>query len=291
MINIRILCLMLIFSHSISYAAENVIDESLYRSDQPQVLNNSENLKNQKKNDQLKIIEDFKLAYQKVEKPKFLMFWHRELSDDINSAQELSGTVSSTGELKRDNYFRVIKVQWKNGTERSVSLIPKVRDVEFASGFHQQMRSAGAILVDRNSAIRFNALDKTKNGISENEFNFQTIEAETLSKYAQYFIEINFIQDDDSKGGFEPRVTVIKTDTGEIVADVVPSHLYKSDGDNNNWTTTNEGFVKSSENVDNGQWKTDSKGFVKVSNKKTSIQEGKDVATELMKALVEGWHS
>jgi hypothetical protein len=280
----RTCLLILALASNASYATDN-----LYRADQPPVLNASANQTLQKAQSEENIIKDFKSQYQRIENPKFLMFWHRDFSDNINSNQEISASVTSAGTLPRNNYTQVLKLQWKNGSERSFSWLSSAASAEFEVGFSQVLRSGGMSLVDRNTAIRMTALDKTNKGISEENQNFQTIEASALAKFAKYFIEVNFIPDSESKNGTEPRVTVINSTTGEIIADVVPSDLYKKDTGKTSFIATNNGFVATTENPPSGEWKADDKGFIKKANKRDLKEEGRQVGYVVMKSLSESW--
>lgn len=286
-----LVCLTLAFCSGIALADDRGGSEALYRADQPAVLKAGVDADTKKKQDDARLIGNFRASYERAERPKFLMMWHRELSDNINSNKEINGTVSSTGLAARNNYQQIIKVQWKDGSERAVSLLPPARGAEFESGFQQTLRNAGVKLVDRNTAIRMTALDKVKKGASENDFNFQTIEARALETYAGYFIEVRFVPDLEAKGGTEPRVTVISSSTGEILVDVVPSGLYKNDGGKASWSAISEGFIKSSDGATDGEWKTDSKGFVKQPRQRGGQEEGRAVALVIMQSLAEVWGS
>lgn len=289
---LTIAALALVAAGNAPAAGDKPVNEALYRADQPPVLKEYADRnaqKEQRAQSEAQVIGNFRAAYQRASRPKFLMLWHRELSDNINSNREVTAAVSSVGERARDNFQRTINVQWKDGSERPVSLLPPARGAEFESGFQQAWRSAGAALVDRNTAIRMTALNKTKEGTSENSFNFQTIEATALADYASYFIEARFVPDPDAKGGTEPRVTVISSRTGEILADIVPSSLYKQDADGESWMATDAGFVKSAEGASEGEWRTDSKGFVKVARKRGGQEEGRAVALAIMQLMADNW--
>lgn len=284
-------CLIIAFCSGMVRADDRSSNETMYRADQPAVLKAGVDAYVKKTQDEARLIGNFRTSYERAERPKFLMMWHRELSDNINSNKEINGTVTSTGLAARNNYQQIIKVQWKDGSERAVSLLPPARGAEFESGFQQTLRNAGVKLVDRNTAIRMTALDKVKKGGNENDFNFQTIEARALETYAGYFIEVRFIPNPEAKGGTEPRVTVISSSTGEILVDVVPSTLYKNDGGTTSWSASNEGFIKSADGAADGEWKTDSKGFVKQPRKRGGQEEGRAVALAIMQSLAEVWGS
>lgn len=276
--------LMLALTVNTSYASEN-----LYRADQPPIINEKVGNNGQKDQVEASIIKDFKSQYKRIENPKFLMLWHRDFSDNINSNQEVSASVTTTGTLPRNNFNQIVKVQWKNGSERSVSWLSSANSAEFEVGFSQVLRSGGMSLIDRNTAVRMTALDKANKGTAESDLNFQTVEASALAKYAKYFIEVNFIPDSESKGGTEPRVTVIDSSSGEIIADVVPRDLYKKDTGKTSFIATNDGFIASTENPPSGEWKINDKGFIKKVNKRDLQEEGRQVAYAVMKSLSNSW--
>ncbi len=261
--------------------------EGLYRDGQPEVLNGAAERAKQKTASETQIVAAFRTAYQRAKRPSFLMLWHRELSDNIDSSREITASTTSSGVLARDNYERTVTVQWKNGAERPVSLLPPAHSAEFESGFHQALRAAGVTLVDRNTAIRMTALAKVKTGAKEGALNFQTVEASALAGYARYFIEVRFVHDGEASGGTEPRVTVIDSGSGAILADVVPSALYKPGAER--WATTASGFAKSTESADAAEWAADATGFRKVARKRGGLEEGRQVALALMQSLADAW--
>jgi hypothetical protein len=270
-------------------ASDVLCDEPQYRPDQSPVMNGAAERAAQKAQSEGRIVAAFRAAYLRMNKPSFLMLWHRELSDNIDSGREVTAAVSSSGERARDNFDRTVSVRWKNGSEHPVSLLPPARSAEFESGFHQTLRGAGAVLVDRNTAIRMTALGKVKTGARESDLNFQTVEASALAGYAKYFIEARFVPDGEAKGGTEPRITVIDSSSGEILADVVPSALYKQGA--GKWMATGAGFAKVAEESGQTEWKADEKGFVKQEKKRSGLEEGRLVALAIMQALADIWES
>lgn len=231
----------------LALATANAQPQDLYRPGQPATLNGAEDRARHAVQEEAEALASFRTAYIKAGKPAFLMMWHRELSDNVDSTREASATLASSGERARDNYERTIKVQWKEGSERAISLLPPARGAEFEAGFQQALLKAGAVLVDRNTAIRMSALRRVQGGAKESGLNFQTLEAGALAVYARYFIEIRFIPDARADGGSEPRVTVIDSGSGAIITDLVASDVYKGESairDKTVWVTTDQGFAK-----------------------------------------------
>lgn len=262
--------------------AADTTSSNLYRNAQPVTLSGqSEQAQQQSKAEQAKATAAFKAGYARAGKPKIALFWNRTLSDDVSSTAEVTGTLTSTGIRARDNYQVTIRVAAQSGSEKNYSLAPPPRAAEFESGFQSALREAGAVFVDRSAIIRLSALGKTKAGEQAKDLDYQTLEMSALADYAQYFAEVNFIRDADSTGGLEVRVTVISTSTGEVIADVVPTELYKSDDDTGTWVASDSGFKKQTGGGDT-QWRADDAGFYKTTRKKTGIDEGRRVAYALM---------
>lgn len=267
-------------------ATAQELDPSLYRADQPEVLQHAQAGKKANQQSEQAVIEAFKSVYIKAGRPKIVMFWHRDLSDEISSSQEATATEHSSGAMPWDNYDRVIKIESKSGAEKQVLLTPSARTAEFESGLHKTLFKGGVSFVDRNTVIRLVGLDKAGNGQKTKDLDYQTVEMESIARFAQYIAEVNFVRDPQSKGGFEPRITVISTSTGEIVADVVPGELYKLDQDPGRWVTTENGVVRQSVEGD-GAWTIGENGFQKKARKVTSIEDGHRVAVALMQQLTE----
>lgn len=193
-----------------------------YRPDQPAVLEGAAERNRQESAQRKEALDKFSALYRQHQRPSFLMMWHRELSDSISSVNEKQATLTSVGERAADNFQRTLKVRWNDGSERTLMLGAPSGMAEFESGFHQALRKAGVALVDRNTAIRMTALGEVKRGASEEKFNFQTVEAKALAGFAKFFVEVRLVA--DAKGGEPaPRVTIINSESGEIIADVVAS--------------------------------------------------------------------
>lgn len=261
-------------------------DQSLYRSDQPAVLNGQAERKQARAAEDAAIISAFKTAYAKAGKPKIALFWHRELSDNITSTREATITDNSSGQMPWDNYTRIIKIESKVGPERAVSLAPPARAAEFESGFQRAMRANGVSFIDREAIVRLTSMKKTQDGQASKDQDFQTLEMESLAGYAQYFAEVNLVPDPDSRDGLEPRVTVISSSTGEVIADVVPSELYKLADNDGQWVATERGFERQLDDTEK-QWKVDESGIYRKIKKRTGLEEGHRVAIAVMQQMTE----
>ena len=243
------------------------------REGMPAVLDGAATRARQRAEADARALADFGAAYQRAQRPAFLMMWHRELSDNIDSGKEVSATAVGSGELARDNYARTIKLQWKQGAEHPVSLLAPARAAEFESGFQQTLARAGVALVDRNTAVRMTALKRVEGGASESALNFQTVEASALARFARYFIELRFVPDASAAGGSVARVTVIESQSGVILADLLASEVLL------------DAAGKPAPPA-GGEWvAVDGKGFERRERPHSQQEDGRQLAQALMRAL------
>ena len=243
------------------------------REGMPAVLDGAATRARQRAEADARALADFGAAYQRAQRPAFLIMWHRELSDNIDSGKEVSATAVGSGELARDNYARTIKLQWKQGAEHPVSLLAPARAAEFESGFQQTLARAGVALVDRNTAVRMTALKRVEGGASESALNFQTVEASALARFARYFIELRFVPDANAAGGSVARVTVIESQSGVILADLLASEVLL------------DAAGKPAPPA-GGEWvAVDGKGFERRERPHSQQEDGRQLAQALMRAL------
>ena len=212
------------------------------------------------------------------------VFWDRELSDSITSTQEAGVAYTSTGVAPWDNHSGIIRITTRTGSERAVSFVAPARSAEFASGFQRTLRAGGVVFVDREAIVRLTSLKKTGSGTQASAVDFQTLEMEALAGFARFLVELNMLPDPDSVTGYEPRVTVIDTRNGEVVADVVPADLYKADARRGQWTATDQGLFRASPGG-SGKWVADENGIHREIRQSTGVEEGQQVALELMRQL------
>jgi hypothetical protein len=248
------------------------VAESNYRENQPPTLNDTAERHAAADAERANVAADFKSAYANARRPKIALLWHRELNDSISATREASAQVTSQGALPEHNYDVKIKVESKGGAVRAYSLAPPPRAAEFESGFQSALRDSGVQFVDRNTIIRLSA---SRSAQGAKDLDYQSVEMSALSEYAEYFAEINFIDDATAKGGLQVRVTVISTRTGVIVADVVPTGLYHPDPDHPD-QSERESTV----------WRTGDSGFEKVERRQNGADEGRKVAFALMEQMI-----
>lgn len=272
-------------------AAPALAQDGPYRANQPPVLQGQADTVAQARKAQQLALSDYQAAYRRAGAPKFLMMWHRELSDKISSAREIQATQARSGPSPRNNFEQLITIRWQDGSERAVSLLAPEQNAEFETGFHQALRAGGTVLVDRNTAIRMTALAKSKQGAREEDMNFQSVEASALADYAQYFIEVRLLPAAAS-GRSEARVTVIGSRTGEILADVM-----SNDGAApavRPGTPAELGYIPRAQTTaaEPGAWTTDEHGFARrAAAPRSARDEGQAAAQVVMRALAEAWSS
>lgn len=271
-------------------AAPALAQDGPYRANQPPVLQGQTDTVAEARKAQQLALSDYQAAYRRAGAPKFLMMWHRELSDKISSAREIQAVQARSGPAPRNNFEQVITIRWKDGAERAVSLLAPEQNAEFETGFHQALRAGGTTLVDRNTAIRMTALAKARQGAREEDMNFQTVEASALADYAQYFIEVRLLP--AASGRSEARVTVIGSRTGEILADVM-----SNDGAApavRPGTPAELGYIPQTPmtSAQPGAWTTDEHGFARrAAAPRTARDEGQATAQLVMRALADAWTS
>lgn len=278
----RIVLLLLALTTGGALAQEQT---DLYRPGEPEVLDGASVRARNAAQADARALAAFRDTYQRAGRPAFLMMWHRELSDNIDSGREVSATTVGSGERARDNFERTVKVQWKNGSERAVSLLAPSRAAEFEVGFQQTLRNAGAVLVDRNTAIRMSVLQQVKGGARESALNFQTVEAGALSAYAKYFIEVRFLSHQAASQGGAPRITVLDSSSGAIVADLMGNE--SSSDSQRTWKASERGFESGRASGEATDWVADSHGFSRQARARTMKDEGRLAAEALMKVLAD----
>ena len=247
-------------------------DAALMREGQPPVLDGAAERARARAEADARALAEFGAAYQRAQRPAFLMLWHRELSDSLDSGKEVTASAVSSGELARDNFARTIKLQWKQGSERPVSLLAPAAAAAFETGFQQTLAAAGVALVDRNTAVRMTALKQVQGGASESALNFQTVEASALAGFARFFVELRFVP--DGAGGNVGRVTVIDSASGVIAADLLVSEVLKDE--------------RARPAAGKSDWvAVDGKGFVRQPQARSLQDDGRAVAQALMRALTD----
>lgn len=199
--------------------------------------------------DKRQLRTDFLTAYKQADKPKFLVLWQRTLSDQMSAVHERSITTQSTGASNEDNYQRQTRIEWKENLKGEVSLLPPAQAAGFEAGFISTLRSAGAKVVDRNTAIRLQALKQVAKGTAAKNLDAQLVEMEALSEFADYFISINFIDGLATDEAASPHIVIINSKTGEVIVDVIadepsqPENTAPLGGTTRKWKVGKSGFV------------------------------------------------
>ncbi|WP_144037373.1 hypothetical protein [Sphingomonas sp. TZW2008] len=176
----------------------------------------------------------FAAAYARARSPRIVVFWNRELTDDLDTDREqvttLSGTTSSNGETHRADYTRrragyadmsSSSTEHVEGEIRSTSRrIDKGRrasvhseaiDFDIERGFCDTLAGAGVRLVDRTAILR-------AAGLAANTTNVQEAEARGLLDRAELLIEVVPMTDPRTPSGTSYRIIARELSTGRVLA-------------------------------------------------------------------------
>ncbi|MBX9746746.1 MAG: hypothetical protein K2X34_07580 [Hyphomonadaceae bacterium] len=169
-------------------------------------------------------------------KPRILVYWNRQLTDDILSKsrlREIDETTTEDGRTTLDKttasgpesvrhvddqgMSRKRTERWSEETQSTggeyatMATLPSWR---LESAFTNVFLSAGARLVDRNSALRTLSASTAVGP----EQDLQRIEAKALSGRADYLVEVLPMEEKGSPTGMIFRVKVTRTADTQVIA-------------------------------------------------------------------------
>lgn len=267
-------------------------DASRYRAGEPAVLEGAKERIQTAQVAEEQVLAAFIRAYAAVGRPRMAILWHRDLTDEISSRKKIAGSVmtepAAAGSGLEAGVQTVTMEFDTGGSGRTASPLPAARDAQFQTGLESALRSAGVRLVDRNTAVRLTALEDVKRGGDAAALDTQAVEMSALVAHSDYFVEISFVPGAANEAPM-PRIAVIASVSGEVLADLMPS-LQPDGGNANRWVAAERGFVRS-EAPDEVMLMADENGFHRAPLKSTGVTEGRVAALALMQRLAESWTS
>ena len=164
----------------------------------------------------------FRAAYARAKRPRMMVFWNRTLSEEVASNYRTTGRAASAGVVVGGPGYvaGASASEVSIGRERDKELprrtLTEVDDFAVESAFTSALSANGAVLVDRNVAMR------TARGArgAGPEANIQEIETQAATGRAQLLIEVNQTPADTASGAAY-RVTVKDLRTARILANVL----------------------------------------------------------------------
>ncbi len=182
------------------------------------------------------VIDMFSESYKKHSSPRIVIFWNRDLTDEVVTSYQGSMTIrnSMQGGDSRTNNKTVSQIGSSLNNERdtwyetssrfSVGVDrndPKQRtglrelvDWKVEGAFKRTLLSSGARLIDRELIFRTNG----KNADANERVNRQRIETESLLGNAELLMEVLLAADESEYSGIIFKVSVTDIASGETIA-------------------------------------------------------------------------
>ncbi len=165
----------------------------------------------------------FASAYQRAGRPRVVVFWNRELSEEVGTSYTdvMRGHVEERAGIDRGEAYRTSDVEVTAGTERNdvqrrSSEFTERTDWKFEATFVSGLAQAGVNMVDRAMIVR-----RSGRGVQTNTPNHQAIEMDALQGYADILVEVLQTPDADAPSGTSFRVTAKRISNGRILAQFV----------------------------------------------------------------------
>lgn len=161
----------------------------------------------------------FASAYQRAGRPRVVVFWNRELSEETGTSY--SGVVRGHSEQRTgfdgDELYTTNDTEVRAGVERNdlqrrSSEFTERTDWKFESTFLSGLAQSGVNVVDRTMIVRRSG---RKAGNTPNQ---QAIEMDALQGYADILIEVLQTGDDGAPSGVSFKVTAKRISNGRILA-------------------------------------------------------------------------
>lgn len=259
-------------------------DASLYRKDQPAVLERESPAAAQQQRAQA-ITAAFAKAYAKAGGPRVLLLWHRAVSDSFSDQLQLTRTHVSVGERPQDNRASQLVLSWKGQPPQAVSLLAPASAADYETALLEPLLSAGVRLVDRSMAIRMTALKASgaasspASAIAGAALEAPMIEAQAFSELADQVLQVQLLPDAKAALGWRTRLTVIEVRSGTVLADSMRSTTAST----GSTSGSNLARVGPAAQVDTQrEWQATERGFVATQRPVTVRQSAQEDALGLM---------
>lgn len=179
----------------------------------------------------------FRAAYTRAKRPRIVIFWNREFTDEVgtkyedytalhsrtdNAAQGSSASVAGWGwsaSAGQATSSSETNAEIRSGTDRVTDnrregAYGEAVDFDIESAFTNTLQGAGATLVDRTSIMRTTGLAKGAGARS----NVQGIETSAILGKADIVLEIVQLADSRKSTGVSYRVIARNVRTGRVLA-------------------------------------------------------------------------
>lgn len=187
----------------------------------------------------LMALDRFRMAYARVGSPRIIVFWNQEFSDEVASeyedklfrdattneqetevSEETSGPAGAVATRDRNLIRREISEETaatKRVRQKRAQLVSEPVMWQMEENFHQTLDTGGAVVVDRNLAMR-------RTGLSANageRANVQAIEMEALSANADIVVEVLMTPDSRAPDGISFRLSARDLRSGRMIVNFI----------------------------------------------------------------------
>ncbi|HWV60565.1 MAG TPA: hypothetical protein VN034_07925 [Sphingopyxis sp.] len=224
-------------------------------------------------------------AYSRAGRPRLVIFWNRELTDQLAtqsdrivqversmsaaSAAGISADGRRAGRTDRSDSVETLRVGTREvDGERPIAALTNSTDWAVMSGFNSRLQSAGVLLVDRAVALRALAAAST----AEDRQDRQTIETKALADKAEIILTVMQTPQSGTPLGAAFLVEAKRVNSGEILA-----------------TVSDTGEPPPAKP---GRFVAGANGFVREAPRAPTAEEiGRELADRLMARLATNWNA
>lgn len=176
---------------------------------------------------------NFRASYGRAGRPAILVMWNRDFSDEVSSnyrstfnaesETDSRATVARTYDGAEATYSRRSRVSADSGDERQstgrAALVSESTDFAIEAAFNNALASAGAILIDRNIAMRTTASGRRAGAAP----NVQAIETDAAMGRASLLVEVLQTSVEGAPNGIGFRVNVKDLKKARVLASFTTS--------------------------------------------------------------------
>jgi len=251
--------------------------------------------------DQMEVVKAFFKENRKNKRPRFLLFWNRELSDEVvtyyidytakagaarcrsgwtyQGCRAFNGTASTdkgaatvtANSLGAGSSYSGVNVEFDGvirlNKDQAREQLREVLNMKLENTFKQYFIKGGARLINREMAIRVTGSKAQTN----EKVNTHSLETAALQGKADYLVEVVLVPDFESETGLSFQANVVGIETAETIASIyteamppVVEHRY--------YEATDKGF----------QERSHVEGL-------TDVNVGKQLAIDTMREITDYW--
>lgn len=233
------------------------------------------------------ITKRFGTALRSHGRPRFAIYWNRQLADHISDWYGVERLVINerTGQQAGSTTTIEDQIRISGGGQRAGHA--ETWEWEFQDGFIGPFRQAGAAVIDRGTIMRMTAAQ----GQSAD------IEATALLGRADYLIEVLDTPSTATTVGYELRARVIKVASGEIVGMVNSRSMASWQYSGPRYQGSNRGYIRVDD--DNNpqigpqptevRWRASSSGYTREARPPKLRAIAANLAVSVMNTLLQHW--